>query len=348
MTKIIDPNLKTNNDTGFGTNADNYGGRFINKDGSFNLKKEGMTYIKRYSIFHDMLTVPRWRFALILFGFFVLINLLFATIYLLIGTGELQGVIATTPWAKFKEAFFFSTETFTTVGYGRVNPVGDGANLVAALEAMCGFLSFAIATGLMYGRFSRPHAFLVFSEKALVSPYKGGAGLMFRFAPYKDNHSLTDVEIRVNIGLKVMADGNAEYRYYDLGLERTKVESLPMNWTVVHPIDARSPLLGFTREDMQAADVELYVLIRGFDDVYSNFVLQRTSYTYTEIEFNRKFVPMYRESKDGRTTILELHKLNESIEVQVLSGINAQVPLADPNPALEITGMGPSSTVARG
>ncbi|HXD76299.1 MAG TPA: ion channel [Puia sp.] len=342
--KIIDPNLKTNNDTGFGTNAENYGGRFINKDGTFNLRKEGMSYIQRYSIFHYMLTLPRWRFATVLFAFYVLINLLFASLYLLIGTSQLQGVIATTPWAKFKEAFFFSTETFTTVGYGRVNPVGGGANLVAAIEAMCGFLSFAIATGLMYGRFSRPHAFLVFSDKALISPYKGGAGLMFRFAPYKDNHSLTDVEIRVNIGLKVMADGNAEYRYYDLGLERTKVESLPMNWTVVHPIDAKSPLLGFTREDMQAADVELYVLIRGFDDVYSNIVQQRTSYTYDEIDFNRKFVPMYRESKDGRTTILELHKLNESIAVAIPRSDATASVTADPNPSVEITGMGPSTS----
>ena len=83
-----------------------------------------------------------------------------------------------------------------------------------------------------------------------------------------------------------------------------------MNWTVVHPIDDKSPFLGFTADDMQASDVELYVLIRGFDDVYSNVVQQRTSYTYHEIKFNGKFIPMYRESEDGKTTILELQKLN--------------------------------------
>src|SRR5262249_37417695 len=107
-----------------------------------------------------------------------------------------------------------------------------------------------------------------------------------------------------------------EYRYYDLNLERNKVESLPMNWTVVHPIDEASPLLGFLEDDMEAADVEIYVLIRGFDDVYSNFVQQRTSYTYQEIRFDRKFVPMYRESEDGRTTILELQKLNEYVDLK--------------------------------
>ena len=313
--KKIDPYLKVNNDTGFGTNASSYGGRFINRDGTFNIRKDGLPFINRYSIFHHMLTLPRWKFAFIIVLFYFIINLLFAGIYLLIGIDQFQGVIGATSWAKFKEAYFFSTETFTTVGYGRVNPVGDGANFVASIEAMMGFLSFALATGLMYGRFARPRAYLVFSDLALISPYKDGQALMFRFASYKDKHTLTDVEIRVNAGLQIQVDGNAEYRYYELQLERSKVENLSMNWTVVHPLDERSPLRGFNWDDMKASDVELYVLIRGFDDVYSNQVLQRTSYTYHEIRFNGKFVPMYRESDDGKTTILELHKLNEYLEV---------------------------------
>ena len=311
----IDPSLKMNNDTGFGTNAANYGGRFINRDGTFNTRREGVTYLRRFSLYHSMLNMPMWKFIGLILITYISVNLVYASIYLLVGIEQLQGVVATTPWGKFKEAFFFSAETFTTVGYGRVNPVGDGANVVAAIEAMSGFLTFALATGLMFGRFSKPKSFLIFSDFALISPYKDMTALMFRFAPYKDNHTLTDVQIRVNIGLKVNMDGNAEYRYYDLTLERSKVESLPMNWTVVHPIDDKSPFLGFTKEDMIAADVELYVLIRGFDDVYSNFVQQRTSYTYDEIIFNGKFVPMYRESLDGKTTILELHKLNAYEEV---------------------------------
>jgi inward rectifier potassium channel len=201
------------------------------------------------------------------------------------------------------------------VGYGRVNPVGDGANFVAAIESMSGFLSFALATGLIYGRFSKPKAYLTFSEHALISPYKDKTGLMFRFASYKDNNVLTNVEIKVNIAFQVQENNQAVYKFYDLELERSRVESLPMNWTVVHPIDEMSPLAGFNSEDMKASDVELYVLVRGFNDIYSNYVLQRTSYTYEEIRFNRKFIPMYRESDDGKTTILELHKLNENIEV---------------------------------
>jgi inward rectifier potassium channel len=107
------------------------------------------------------------------------------------------------------------------------------------------------------------------------------------------------------------------YKFYTLDLERQRVDSLPMNFTVVHPLDENSPLYGFGPEDMKTADVELYVLIRGFDDVYSNIVLQRTSYVYDEIKFNAKFVPMYRESEDKNTTIVQLHKLNEFIEVKL-------------------------------
>jgi inward rectifier potassium channel len=316
LRKKINPSSKINNDTGFGNNANSYGGRFINRDGSFNLRKEGMPFLSRFSIYHSMLNLPRWKFILLIVVFFLCINLLYTIIYLLIGTNQFQGMIASTNWQKIKEVYFFSTETFTTVGYGRVNPVGDGANFVASIEAMSGFLSFAIATGLIYGRFSKPTAYLVFSEHALVAPYQDKTALMFRFVSYKDNHILTNVDIKVNIGLKVQENGNDVYKFYDLNLERSHVESLPMNWTVVHPIDESSPFMGFSFEDMKVADVELYVLVRGFDDVYSNMVLQRTSYTYEEIMFNKKFIPMYRESNDGKTTILELHKLNEYKEVQ--------------------------------
>jgi inward rectifier potassium channel len=314
--KRENPFLKINNDTGFGTNTNNVGGRFINRDGSFNTRKEGVPFWTRFSIFHSMLNLPRWKFISIILIFYFSINLFYTLVYLLAGTDQLQGLMATTPWAKFKEVYFFSTETFTTVGYGRINPVGDWANLISAIESMTGFLSFAIATGLIYGRFSKPRAYLVFSDYALVAPYQDKTALMFRFASYKENHMLTNVEVILTIGLQVIENEKSVFKFYSLPLERNRVDSLPMNFTVVHPIDENSPLVGFSFEDMKTADVELYVLIRGFDDVYSNNVLQRTSYVYDEILFNRKFLPMYRESDDGNTTILELQKLNESVEVE--------------------------------
>ncbi len=308
--KKINPFSKQNNDTGFAGNANDTGGRFINKDGSYNLVKEGMPFGKRFSMFHDMLNLPLWKFISIIFLFYLAINVIFTLIYLLVGAQQLDGLVAGSNWKVTREVFYFSTQTFTTVGYGHVNPVGDEANVVAAIEALTGFLSLAIATGLIYGRFSKPRSYLAFSDHALVSPYKETTALMFRFAAFKDKHALTNLDIQVNTGLLVLENDKPVYRYFTLPLERTRVESMPMSWTVVHPIDENSPFHGFTEEDMKNADVELYVMLRGFDDVFSNYVQQRTSYTFNEILFNRKFVPMYRESKDGKTTILELHKLN--------------------------------------
>jgi inward rectifier potassium channel len=308
--KKVNPFSRQNNDTGFSTGGNDTGGRFINKDGSYNLVKEGMPFWKRISVFHDMLNLPQWKFIVVILLFYVAINLIFTTTYFLIGPSGLTGLPAGNGWRMFKELFYFSTETFTTVGYGRVNPVGDAANLISGIESLTGLLSLAIATGLIYGRFSKPKSYLAFSDHALISPYKEGTGLMFRFAAFKDKHALTDLEIRVNIGLQVLENDTPVYKYFALDLERTRVETMPMSWTVVHPIIETSPFFGFTEEDMKTADVELYVMLRGFDDVFSNYVQQRTSYTYNEILFKRKFIPMYRESDDGQTTILELHKLN--------------------------------------
>ena len=313
--KKINPASKVNNDTGFATSASDYGGRFINRDGSFNLRKEGMPFWERFSIYHRMLNLPRWKFIALLVSFFLGINVLYTVLYLLAGTDGFTGMLAKTNWEKVKEIYFFSTETFTTVGYGRVNPVGDGVNFIASIEAMSGFLSFAVATGLLYGRFSKPRSYLIFSDFAVVAPFQDKTALMFRFASYKDNHILTNVEIKVNTGFQAEENDRKIYRYFDLHLERSRVDNLPMNWTVVHPIDENSPFAGLTTEDLKASDVEVYVLVRGFDDVYSTVVLQRTSYTFDEIHFNRKFKPMYRESADGKTTILELHKLNEHVEL---------------------------------
>ena len=309
--KKISSIFTSNNDTGFGNSATSFGGRFINKDGSFNLRKEGLPLWERLSLFHTALNMPRWKFITIIVAFFLLINLFYTLVYLIIGSEQFTGMIGQTEWQKFEELYFFSTETYTTVGYGRVNPIGTAANFVASMEALSGFLSLAIATGLIYGRFSKPKAYLLFTKHGLITPYRDETGFMFRFTPYKDKHSLTNVEVRVNLSLLQPENDKMIYKFYDLPLERSRVDSLPMNFTVVHPIDDNSPLSGFTYEDMKAADVEIYVLVRAFDDVYSATVLQRTSYTYDEIIFNAKFVPMYRESEDRNTTILELHKLNE-------------------------------------
>jgi inward rectifier potassium channel len=315
LLKQVNPVPKLNDDTGFSNTGIINGSRFINKDGTFNLHKKG-PFWDRFSIFYTMISLPLWQFICIIVIFFFSINLVYTGIYWFIGAEQFTGFLSSAPGNIFKELYFFSTETFTTVGYGRINPTGDLANLVAAVEAMSGFLSFALATGLIYGRFARPRAHVAFSHQAVIAPYKDKTALMFRFVCYKQNHALTDVIVQVNLAMMVNENGESKYRYYTLSLERNKIESMPMNWTVVHPIDEQSPLVGFTSEDLTANDVEIYVVIRGFNDVYGNTVQQRTSYTYHEILFNRKFIPMYHETANG--TVLELHKLSkhEAITVQ--------------------------------
>lgn len=140
---------------------------------------------------------------------------------------------------------------------------------------------------------------------------------MFRMVPYKQNHHLTDARIVVNIAFEEMENDKHEFKFYQLNLERSRIDMLNMNWTVVHPIDEESPLLNFNEEDMHRSDLELYVQVTGFDHIFSNMVMQRTSYTYKEIIWGAKFKPMYHESADGRTTVLELDKLNEKEKVEL-------------------------------
>lgn len=319
----LNPFLKSNNDTGFGNSSAGNTGRFVNRNGSFNVRREGVPVWNKYSIYNQLLSISSGRFVLIVLAVFLLINFLFTLIYLAIGLHQFTGFTGNETMKKYTELFFFSTQTFTTVGYGRINPIGFAANFVAAIEALSGLMSFALMTGLLYGRFARPKANLVFSEIAVVAPYRGITGLMFRFVSSKEAHSLTDVTVKVNVGMQVMEDGKPVYKFYDLELERNRVDSLPMNFTVVHPIDEKSPLYNYSSADMTTADVELYVLVRAFDDVYSSTVQQRTSYIFKEILHGVKFAPMYHESEDGNTTIIDLDKINATMEVPVKQEITA-------------------------
>lgn len=311
------PNLrsKPNIDTGFTNIASGNAGRFLNRDGSFNITREGVPFFRRINIYHQLLNLSSFKFLVVTLVTILLINLLFTSLYYFFGLHHFIGFINTTHWGQLKEIFYFSAQTFTTVGYGRINPTGDAVNIVASIEAVTGFLSFAFITGLLYGRFTKPEANLVFSEMAVVAPYQDITGLMFRFAASKDTQALSDVLVQVNLGMLVTDNEKPIYKFYELPLERTHVESLSMNFTVVHPIDDKSPLWQFTEDDYEKADVELYILVRAFNDVYSATVQARTSYIYSEIKHGVKFAPMYRESEDGNTSILEMQHLNKLIKL---------------------------------
>lgn len=302
-------NLRTDNTTGFGTNSNSTGGRFINKDGRANVIKRGVGILNRYSWYHTMLGMRRGKFLLLLFLVYITINLFFAGIYYLIGINHLAGVNTGSPWKNFTEVFFFSAQTFTTVGYGRISPIGFMASAVSTFEAFLGLLSFAIATGLFYGRFSRPRAFLKFSKNALIAPYQGGTALMFRMVPYKNNN-LSEVEVKLTMAITSEENGRLTDKFFDLPMEISKINVLTLSWTIVHPIIETSPLYGFTKEDIASTDIEIMVFVKGFDEVFSNNVVTRTSYVSDEIVWGAKFRMMYHPNDDKSKTVLDIDKLN--------------------------------------
>ena len=303
-------NLKAEDNTGFGSGASNTGGRFVNRDGGANVIKKGVSLFYRYSWYHTMLGMRRSTFLLLLLLIYISVNLVFAGIYYLIGIDHLAGVNAGSPLKNFTEVFFFSAQTFTTVGYGRISPVGFMASAVSTFEAFLGLLSFAIATGLFYGRFSRPRAFIKFSDNALIAPYRNGTALMFRLVPYKNN-SLSEVEVKLTLAITTEENGQLTDQFFDLGLELSRINSLALSWTIVHPITEKSPLYNFSKEDIANTDIEILVFVKGFDEVFSNNVVTRTSFISSEIIWGAKFNMMYHPSNDKNKTILDVAKLNE-------------------------------------
>jgi hypothetical protein len=310
LLKNINVKAKADRNTGFGTNANSYGGRFVNKNGTANVEKKGMHILHRISWYHTMINMPRWKFMLILLLFYVGMNFLFAFVYYLIGIEHLDGIDASgSDWVQFGQAYFFSAQTFTTVGYGHISPTGFMTSLVSAAEALIGLLSFAIATGLFFGRFSKPTAFLKFSQNALIAPYGEIKGLMIRTTPFK-NTNFTDAEAKMTLGMSIEENGVMTNNFYSLELELDRINALTLSWTLVHPITENSPLYNFTEADFKNTHGEILVFIKTFDDMFSNTVAIRTSYTFNEVVYGAKFEPMYARSTDNSKTILNLDKLD--------------------------------------
>lgn len=307
--KKINSKAKPDSNTGFGTNATSYGGRFITKSGNANVKKTGIGFFDSISWYHTMVNIPRWKFMLIIVLFYFVVNFCFASMYYMIGVEHLKGISATTSLDKFGQAFFFSIQTYTTVGYGHISPSGFLTSFLAAIEALFGLLSFAIATGLFYGRFSMPKAFLMFSENALIAPFGSGTALMIRLSPFK-NTNLTDAEAKMTLGMTIEENGKLVNKFYNLDLELAKINALTSSWTLVHPIKENSPLYNLTQEDFQNITGEILVFIKVFDDMFSTTVVKRTSYSFNEVVFGAKFLPMFSRSSDDNRTVLHIDKLN--------------------------------------
>ena len=311
--KPSDEELK---DLGFGSRVtENSPLRLLNRDGSFNVERDGLPFLQSIHLYHSLLTMSWWRFYLTITAVYIFINALFALVFVFAGV-PIDGATSVTIYGRFLEAFFFSVQTFTTVGYGRLSPIGVLGNIIASFDAFVGLISFAIATGLLFARFSRPNAKILFSEKAIIAPYKDITAFEFRMANVRSNQ-LVNIEVKVLFSELHESGGKPRRSFHELPLERHKVNFLPLHLTVVHPIEKGSPLRGLKMQDLEKSDAEFLVLISAFDETFSQTVHTRTSYKFSEIVWGVKFSDMFQYSGNGvvRVDLKRIHDF-ESMTVQ--------------------------------
>lgn len=286
--------------------------RIINKDGQFNVKRRGVNWRDIHPYLY-MINVPWPRFLFFIFAGYLVMNLIFAFIYWLVGAQHLTGAAPPTEYGNFVNAFFFSAHTLTTVGYGNMFPQGIAANSVAAVEALFGLMTFALATGLLFGRFSRPAARLGFSERMIIAPYGDATSLQFRVANRRSNN-LMELEARLLLMTVENVSGQMQRKYTELGLERQSVLFLPLTWTIVHPIDEASALHGKTAEYLERAQAEILILIKGFDDTFYQTLHTRHSYRHDEIVWGARFAPAFVIDDEG-DLVLEMDLLGKFVGV---------------------------------
>jgi inward rectifier potassium channel len=296
-------------DLGFGTKLNDTYSRLINKDGSFNINRINEPFSDWLNLYNRLITMSWVHFLGWILLFYLAENVLFACIYLLAGAENLKGADDRIFHGSFWKAFFFSAQTLTTVGYGHIAPNSFLTSAIAAFESMLGLLAFALSTGLLYGRFSRPVAHIRFSKHAVFAPYLDVNGWMFRIINARSNQ-LIDVQVEVSMSrLETRPDGTLHRKYYGLKLERNKVSFFPTNWTVVHPITDDSPLHGCTPENLAESDAEFLILLRAMDDTFAQAVHSRYSYRFNEILWGQKFRTMTDGNQAGMATV-DLNKLD--------------------------------------
>ncbi len=262
--------------------------RLLNRDGSFNVERKGLSLLESLSPYHVLITMPWGQFFLLGAGWYFLANVVFALAYLACGNGALVSTSPGISQHPFWRAFFFSVETISTIGYGNIVPVSLAANVVVGIEALSGLAGFAIITGLLFARISRPTANVLFSSHAVIAPYQSITALEFRVANARSNE-LIEVSAKVVASRFEEVNGVHTRRYYPLKLERDGVVFLPLTWTVVHPIEEDSALYGQTPESLRNSNLEILVLLKAFDETFSTIVQTRTSYTYDDIVWGARF-----------------------------------------------------------
>jgi inward rectifier potassium channel len=294
-------------DLGFGSLALRPHYRLLNRDGSFNVRRLHEGWVDKLFAYQALVNLSWFKFFALLGVWYIAINALFALGYLALGPGALQGSF---DGPLFFRAFFFSIHTFATVGYGNVVPVSFLANTLVALQTLFGLLSLAVATGLVFARFSRPNALVLYSRAALIAPYRDRTSFQFRIANGRRSQ-LLNVQALVMHSRFETVDGARVRRFYSMELERSFVAVFPANWTIVHPISPQSPIFGWTSQQLLEAEAEFLVLLNAVDETYSQTVYSRSSYSAHELDWGRRFAMMFFE--EGNQSVLDLERLNETI-----------------------------------
>jgi inward rectifier potassium channel len=260
--------------------------------------------------YHRLLTMPWWALFLGLAVSYIAFNLIFAGLFLL-----QDGAIADARPHSFSDAFFFSVQTMATIGYGEMRPATFYANFLVTIEVLLGMTGLAIASGLVFARFSRPTARVTFSNVAVIVAHDGVPSLMFRAANQRRNQIL---EAQVSVMLlrdEISAEGVEMRRFHELRVSRPHTPAFALSWTVIHPIDETSPLAGESRESLLRAHAQIIVSIVGIDETFAQSIYARHTYDAADILWHRRFADILGRAEDGHRQI-DFRRFHDTVEVE--------------------------------
>lgn len=292
--------------------------RFLNRDGTFNVRRTGLSFWHSLSAYHYLLTISWPRFLGIVVGSYLFANAVFAMIFVSLGESALSGVQANAPGGRFGQAFFFSVHTLATIGYGTIAPASLAAHIVVTIETLIGLVGVAVMAGISFSRFSRPVAKVLFSRNAVIAPYRGGRAFMFRIVNQRSNQ-LVELEAKVLLSRRKRGGTtSADREFLNLDLERERVVFFPLSWTIVHPIDDASPLRDWTSADLVECDAEFLILLNGFDETFSQTVHTRSSYKSSDVVWGARFVSMFNPPDEEGIVSVDIRKLDDIVTVESL------------------------------
>ncbi|MBS1593781.1 MAG: hypothetical protein JST90_05620 [Bacteroidetes bacterium] len=297
---------RNNVDIGLDHGAQEGRQRTVNLDGSYNIRKVTGDRID-FDLYHWLLTTKWKNYWITVFLFYGGVNLFYAVVYYLCDAQGINGVSGVSGISKFMQCFFFSSQTFTTVGYGAMYPVDVFSSWMASLEAFTGLMGFAVLTGTLYGRFSKPKPLMKFGRNLIVAPVGELTGLQFIFANQRSSN-IMDLEATVNYSWVDNSNNDGLRRFKQLNLELSKIAMFPLSWTINHVIDDQSPLYGMTEQDMKDQEIEIFITLRGYDETYAQTIYVRMSYTWRDLIYGAKFQKPFYVGTDGKM-VMDLRKV---------------------------------------